>query len=262
MEPIVPVISHAAVGPLGVAHLPRLWLKLILHAKGRLPEGFRHGTGGMDEQVLRGLGIDPPAFYAYVESELPTYLECEQWVRAHATKLDAESLAKVNAELTGRVKTASSAKAQRLFIGLDDDGPAPTVLMNDLDDWTLLHGLVTRGVLPPLISSALNGALSELLKELLDATHASQCAISIDLPQVGLTPERPHVQVKRDGAEAFDDASAARTTETVSVNGKAVAWISMEDAGPGQWTPSDVAALQDTGRRAARMLDTVARGGI
>ena len=48
-EPIVPVLSSSVMGPLGVKHLPRLWLKILLHACGRLPDGYRHGVGGFDE---------------------------------------------------------------------------------------------------------------------------------------------------------------------------------------------------------------------
>ena len=36
MDKIVPLIGSAEVGPLGVLHLPRLWLKVSLDAKGAL----------------------------------------------------------------------------------------------------------------------------------------------------------------------------------------------------------------------------------
>jgi len=61
MEPIYPLISSAAKGPLGVCHLPRLWLKILLFACGRLPEGYRHGEGGFDEFTTTNLGLDRDA---------------------------------------------------------------------------------------------------------------------------------------------------------------------------------------------------------
>ena len=67
MEPIVPLISSTVAGPLGAMHLPRLWLKILLHAVGRLPEGYRHGEGGFDSLTISNLGIDGRELIAYVE---------------------------------------------------------------------------------------------------------------------------------------------------------------------------------------------------
>src|SRR5471030_1556222 len=66
-EIVFPVLSSSIRGPLGVAHLPRLWLKLLLHSCGRLPEGYRCGVGGLDEFLTTTLGIDRDAFVAWVE---------------------------------------------------------------------------------------------------------------------------------------------------------------------------------------------------
>ncbi len=109
MEPIVPLISSSVSGPLAAKHLPRLWLKIVLHAVGRLPEGYRHGSGGLDEVTLTGLGIDAPTFIGYVESELPSYPQCEAWVRAHATNIGAAAIAEHNALVDGAVKSPEAA---------------------------------------------------------------------------------------------------------------------------------------------------------
>ncbi|HWF85388.1 MAG TPA: DUF5069 domain-containing protein, partial [Vicinamibacterales bacterium] len=85
METFVPLISGAQTGPLGFAHLPRLWLKLRAFASGVLAEGYRHGSGGNDEQLLTALGIEPQTMIGFVERESPDYLTCEAWVRANAT---------------------------------------------------------------------------------------------------------------------------------------------------------------------------------
>src|ERR1700682_2704180 len=95
--PIVPVLSSSVMGPLGVRHLPRLWLKILLHGCGRLPEGYRHGVGGFDECLTTTLGLDRDAFIAYIETEKPDYLTLEKWVRANATSLTADAIAAVNA---------------------------------------------------------------------------------------------------------------------------------------------------------------------
>jgi hypothetical protein len=54
---IVPLIGSAEVGPLGVLHLPRLWLKISLDAKGLLADGYPAVGTGFDQMVLDGLGL-------------------------------------------------------------------------------------------------------------------------------------------------------------------------------------------------------------
>ena len=73
---VVPLISGATTGPLGIVHLPRLWLKLLLHAPGRPPEGYRHGPGGSYETICTGIRIHPAALLAYTAHEKPDYLTC------------------------------------------------------------------------------------------------------------------------------------------------------------------------------------------
>jgi hypothetical protein len=92
-EPIVPVLSSSVMGPLGVKHLPRLWLKILLHSCGRLPDGYRHGVGGFDEFLTTTLGLDRDAFVTYIETAKPDYLTLEVWVRANATALTPEAIA-------------------------------------------------------------------------------------------------------------------------------------------------------------------------
>src|SRR6185295_7355837 len=40
MSTHVPLISSGVAGPLGVLHLPRLWLKVSLEARGKLANGY------------------------------------------------------------------------------------------------------------------------------------------------------------------------------------------------------------------------------
>ncbi len=73
---MVPLISGVQAGPLGVAHLPRLWFKMRAHAAGVLPEGYRRGNGGDDEAVLAAIGVDGEAFACHIASDVPDYLAC------------------------------------------------------------------------------------------------------------------------------------------------------------------------------------------
>ena len=137
-----PVISSSLRGPLGVSHLPRLWLKILLFSQGRLPDGYRHGTGGFDEFLTTTLGIDRDAFVAYVEHDKPDYLALERWVREHATNLTADSIAKVNERVAAADMSDELLAERRARLGID---PRITkaVAVNDIDDWQAMHAVLT-----------------------------------------------------------------------------------------------------------------------
>src|SRR5208283_6104691 len=92
METLIPLISGARTGPIGIAHLPRFWLKMRAHAVGMLTEGYRHGNGGSDEALMTAFGIDPDAFTGFIASQTPDYLSCEAWIRANAADTSPETI--------------------------------------------------------------------------------------------------------------------------------------------------------------------------
>jgi hypothetical protein len=136
---IVPLIPSNVAGPLGVLHLPRLWLKIVLYAAGRLPEGYRHGTGGFDELLCVNLGIDRDALIAHVENERPGYLAFERWVREHATRLDQESIDAHNRAILSREMPSEMAEERRMRLGIGDPSFNNGVMLNNLDDWFTVH---------------------------------------------------------------------------------------------------------------------------
>ena len=84
METHVPLISTRTKGPLGLVHLPRLWLKMRLSEKGKLADEYRAGEGGFDGLLLDALGIDSTAAVAFVSASQPGYLAFEAWVKENA----------------------------------------------------------------------------------------------------------------------------------------------------------------------------------
>jgi hypothetical protein len=247
--PVVPIVSSSAVGPLGVRHLPRMWLKVLLHAKGRLPKGYRHGTGGFDETTARNLGFDRDDFIDFVCSKHPTYLETEIWVREHATNLTEEAIRKHN-ESVVRDKPELMAKVQRAFVGLDDEKILDATLLNDLDDWHTLHTQITKGELPPLLVSSFNAEMTEVLKELLVATSANRVAMHVDLAAFDFEPSKPVVEVKA----AVHHGDEIAKSEIVR-GGKPIAWISVY--GTRQWSEDDSIELDHAVTRAGEILDEV-----
>jgi hypothetical protein len=139
MEPIYPLISTSVKGPLGIVHLPRLWLKILLHACGRLPEGYRHGSGGFDQMTCEDLGIDEAAFVAHIESAKPGYLQLEAWVREHATKIDPASIEAHNEKFLNWRIREDLASERRARFHIADPNFGHGITLNDLDDWDLAH---------------------------------------------------------------------------------------------------------------------------
>ena len=145
-DEIVPLISSSVAGQLGIAHLPRLWLKILLHARGRLPEGYRHGHGGFDEFLCERLGIDPDALIAYIETELPDYLALEAWVTKNARDLSPHTITALNGHIRTADMSEATAAERRARFNVADEGFANAVVLNDLDDWALAHAtLVAAG---------------------------------------------------------------------------------------------------------------------
>src|SRR5271167_3629047 len=73
---IVPLISSEVPGAFGLMHLPRLWLKALLHATDTLAEDWGCGAGGLDKITMDFVGIDSDAFVPWVLQDFPTYAEC------------------------------------------------------------------------------------------------------------------------------------------------------------------------------------------
>lgn len=140
--PLVPVLSSSVYGPMGIKHLPRLWLKILLAGCGRLPEGYRHGVGGFDEFLTTTLGLDRDAFVAFIRDERPGYLALESWVRANAANLTPQAIAAVNA----RIETAELPEAMRTEryarLAFSDPSYVNAVALNDLDDWASMHEML------------------------------------------------------------------------------------------------------------------------
>jgi hypothetical protein len=147
MSSYIPLISSGVAGPLGVLHLPRLWQKASLAAVGKLHADYPALAPGYDTMVLGALGISTEAFAAYINSEKPTYPQCEAWVLAQCGgALDAAAVEKLNADIRGYHHTAEVRAAVLGANGIADDGTIlDAVSLNNLDDWLGFHQEVIAG---------------------------------------------------------------------------------------------------------------------
>src|SRR5213596_3136924 len=136
MNTIVPLISSGVAGPLGVLHLPRLWLKLSLESCGKLAPGYPGAGKGYDQMVIDGLGLNRDAVIDFVKKNKPSYCGFESWVKKNGTKLDKGSVHKLNTENRGYGHDDGTRKSILSANGLNDDAGAPkdAVNLNNLDD--------------------------------------------------------------------------------------------------------------------------------
>lgn len=144
--PIIPLISSDTAGPLGVKHLPRLWLKTLLSAVGELPAGYKDIRPGFDFMVLEGLQLDPDTVREYILETRPTYLQFEDWIRSREeADLSPGNVARVNTIVVERQKAGESRKRMLEENGLSEECDiTDSIMMNNLDDWRELHDSVVR----------------------------------------------------------------------------------------------------------------------
>jgi hypothetical protein len=146
MNTIVPLISSGTAGPLGVLHLPRLWLKLSLESVGKLAPGYPGAGKGYDQMVIDGIGLNRDAVIDFIKKSKPTYPQFEAWVKTNATKLDKASVEKLNAAIRGYNHDDGTRKSILSANALADDANAckDAINLNNLDDWQEFHQAALR----------------------------------------------------------------------------------------------------------------------
>src|SRR5215510_15707883 len=123
MNTNVPLISSGTADPLGVLHLPRLWLKLSLEARGKLAPGYPGLGKGYDMMTCNALGLNPDAVKSFIASSKPTYPQFEAWVKKQpGVKLDKATIYKHNQSITGYVHDDGTRKGILGASSIPDDG--------------------------------------------------------------------------------------------------------------------------------------------
>ena len=143
----IPLISSDLAGPLGAIHLPRLWSKVLLSAKGQLEDGYDECGMGFDQMVLDGLGIDRDSAVSYIKGSLPTYPQFEKWVLGQrGGSIPQAEIDSSNDAIRGYNHDDETRGSILSAAGVDDDGSILDVVnLNNLDDWTELHTSVAGG---------------------------------------------------------------------------------------------------------------------
>lgn len=142
MSKIVPLISSGVAGPLGVLHLPRLWLKVSLESRGKLADGYPGIGKGYDMMVLDALKLDPEAVRKFIADTKPTYPQFEAWIKKQSgVKLDKATIHKLNVAIQGYIHADDTRKGILGACGISDEGSVcpDAINLNNLDDWYEFH---------------------------------------------------------------------------------------------------------------------------
>jgi hypothetical protein len=141
MSKIIPLISSSVSGPLGVQHLPRLWLKISLDNQGILCDGYPAVGAGFDSMVINGLGLNQKAVVSFIAQNKPTYPQFETWVKSQpGVKLDADSVSKLNQSIAGYIHDDETRESILSDSGIPDEGKIRDAInLNNLEDWHLFH---------------------------------------------------------------------------------------------------------------------------
>ena len=143
----VPLISSGTAGPLGVLHLPRLWLKVSLEARGALAAGYPGLGKGYDLMTCNALGLNPDAVKKFIADSKPTYAQFEGWVKNQpGVKLDKATIYKHNQSILGYIHDDGTRKGILSANGVADDGSVSpgAVDLNNIDDWYEFHQAVLK----------------------------------------------------------------------------------------------------------------------
>ena len=143
----VPMIPCDIAGPLGVRHLPRLWLKVSLEAQGKLDSAYPGIGKGFDSMVISGLGLSADALRKFIKERRPTYAQFEHWVKSQpGVKLDRASVHKLNQAIMNYHHDDATRKEILKTAGYSDDGAVTgsATELNALEDWAAFHAQVLK----------------------------------------------------------------------------------------------------------------------
>ncbi len=147
MSTHVPLISSGTTGPLGVYHLPRLWQKVSLEARGKLAAGYPGIGKGYDSMVIGALGLNADAVKKFVTDSNPTYPQFEAWIKKQpGVKLDRATIHKLNVSIAGYIHDDATRQGILSANGITDESSVcpDAINLNNLDDWYEFHQAVLK----------------------------------------------------------------------------------------------------------------------
>ena len=135
----IPLVSSGTKGPLGAAHLPRLWLKLSLAAHGQLPSDYDECGKGFDQMTLTALGLDRQKTIDFVRNNHPSYMEFEEWVvQQNGGSIDSKRIQEHNAAIHAYNHADDLCSDMRKASGIRQE-VKDAVTLNTIEDLDAFH---------------------------------------------------------------------------------------------------------------------------
>ena len=146
MEKMIPLIGSSEAGPLGAIHLPRLWSKVLMSAKGMLNDDYDECGTGFDQMLLDGLGLDRAKTLDYLKTSLPSYPQFEQWVIEQKGGMISESvIEKSNQAIIDYLHPDEDVAAISEVVATNADHAIKDALtLNALEDWNEIYNSMIR----------------------------------------------------------------------------------------------------------------------
>jgi hypothetical protein len=130
------------VGSLGICQLKRFWSRTQMLRQRR--QAGIWSDRQLDRLVINAVGVGLEQALQYLMSTGPTFEEFEQWLVAMSGGVPAETVARINAEITGSPMPEST---KRRLAEID---AAPPVLRDDeLSGWAEHGFVIVRGAISP-----------------------------------------------------------------------------------------------------------------
>lgn len=140
LAPLVPMVSSAQYGMLGVPHLPRLWMKALSRATGALPKDWKSGLEcGFDCTLAKMTGMDLAAAIEYINTELPDYLTFERWFEKNVGGVTDAQRAEWSEKIAALQQPEDRAQPNLTEAGAPDLQTRSTILINDIVDWKYMY---------------------------------------------------------------------------------------------------------------------------
>ena len=146
MEKMIPLIGSSEAGPLGAIHLPRLWSKVLMSAKGMLNDEYDECGTGFDQMLLDGLGLDRAKTLDYLKTSLPSYPQFEQWViEQKGGRISESVIEKSNQAIIDYLHPDEDVAAISEAVATNADHAIKDALtLNALEDWNEIYNSMIR----------------------------------------------------------------------------------------------------------------------
>lgn len=146
MKKVPPMAANAEKGMMGIRQMPRMWMKVLLDAKGLLPEGYTAQGVGADGGVIRILGLDTDEVLGYLRRERPSYPAFEAWVKEKVGgNVPEETRVSLNERLDAAQQPAGRRAELLAAAGVADNGSWTKEQVNRWDDFGEFYRSLEEG---------------------------------------------------------------------------------------------------------------------